>query len=356
MTTKTYTPDITRVVLAVLLLGLLISASFIVLQPFLLSLIWAAAIVIACWPLMLGVQRRLGDSRALAVVVMISILALLLMLPLIIALSTIISNVGVVSVQLQEIASHELPEPPEWLGDIPLVGPKLVQRWQKAISIDREEALTHLAPFIGSTVTWIAQQIGSLGLIVVHFILTIILTGILFAKGDGAAQGLMRLAGRLAPGRGEEALVLAGQAIRAVANGVILTALLQALMTIIGLLLAGVPHAVLFSALTFLLGVIQIGAGPVLIGVVVWLFYNGATFAAWAFLIWSVMIMVSDNFIRPFLIKRGANLPLILIFAGVIGGLLAFGVIGIFVGPVVLAVTYTLLGAWTNQGVGSVTP
>lgn len=347
MTSRASATDITRVVLAVLLLGILITASYLVLKPFLLALTWAATIVIASWRLMLLLQRRLGGSRGTAVLIMTVLLSVLLMVPIIAVLSTVIENIGTVSQKIQHVIAHEIHEPPQWLGDVPLIGPRIVEKWQKVAALKRDEIVSKLLPFVGTTLTWLVHKAGGLGLIVIHILLTILLCAVLYLKGEAAGRGLIMFAKRLAPGRGEEALILAAQAIRAVANGVILTALMQSALAFLGFLLCGVPYPLLLTALTFLLSVIQIGAGPVLIGAVIWLFYQDTTVAAWAFLVWAVLIMLADNLVRPFLIKRGADLPLILIFAGVIGGLLAFGVIGIFVGPVVLAVTYTLLVAWT---------
>ncbi|RIL08672.1 MAG: hypothetical protein DCC75_08315 [Proteobacteria bacterium] len=340
--------DITKIVLAVLVLGILITASFWVMQPFLPALVWAAMIVIATWPAMLLVQAKLRGSRTLAVTTMTLALTMVLVVPLTIAVWAIVENMGAVSQKVQEYTAQGVPAAPDWLKDVPIIGSRLVERWKQAAALGREEAMTSLAPYVGRAFTWLLQQIGGFGEVLLHFILTVILSAILYANGESSARGIVSFARALAQDRGEKAAILAAQAIRAVANGVIITALIQAIMTWLGLLVAGVPYAVILSSVTFLTCVIQIGAAPVLIGSIIWLFYYGSTFAAWAFLVWAIVIMVSDNLIRPFLIKRGANLPLILIFAGVIGGLIAFGIIGIFVGPVVLAISYTWMQSWID--------
>lgn len=342
--------DLTSIVFAVLIIGVLMSMSFWIVRPFLPALIWAATIVIASWRGMLAVQRRLRNRRPLAVLVMAVIQMLVIILPLSIAFVAIIDNIGTASDEVRHFFAHGIPDPPRWLADTPVVGPRLVKWWNESANVGKDEAIAKLAPFAGQSVSWLVDQIGSFGMILVHFILTVILSAVLYAKGEVAAASIMRLAHRLGQERGEQAVILAAQAIRAVASGVIVTALIQGVMAGVGLAFAGVPYALILGSLAFLLSVIQVGAGPILIGAVIWLFYYGSGFAAWAFLIWSVIIMAADNFIRPYLIKRGADLPLILIFAGVIGGLLSFGIIGIFVGPVVLAVSYTLLQAWIGHG------
>lgn len=147
--------------------------------------------------------------------------------------------------------------------------------------------------------------------------------------------------------------VLAGKAIRGVALGVGLTALVQSVLGGIGLAVAGVPAAAVLTAVMLLLCIAQLGPVLVLVPAVIWLFWSGQTLWGTALLFWTVIVATMDNFLRPVLIKKGADLPLLLIFAGVIGGLLAFGIIGLFIGPVVLAVTYTLLGSWVDTDPGS---
>jgi predicted PurR-regulated permease PerM len=154
---------------------------------------------------------------------------------------------------------------------------------------------------------------------------------------------------RLSGVRGDQSITLAAQSIRAVALGVVVTALVQALLGGVGLVMAGVPLAGFLTAVMFVLAVAQIGAGPVLIIATIWLYWKVDTTTATIFLVWAVFVGTIDNVLRPFLIKSGADLPLLLIFAGVIGGLLAFGVVGLFVGPVVLAVAYTEVVAWVQD-------
>jgi predicted PurR-regulated permease PerM len=141
---------------------------------------------------------------------------------------------------------------------------------------------------------------------------------------------------------------LAGKAVRGVALGIVVTALVQSFLGGIGLAVAGVPAPALLSAIMFILCVAQLGAGFVLIPAVIWLYWGGHNVWGTVLLVVTILVVSLDNFLRPMLIKKGADLPLVLIFTGVIGGLIAFGIIGIFIGPVVLAVTYRLLGAWVE--------
>jgi predicted PurR-regulated permease PerM len=188
----------------------------------------------------------------------------------------------------------------------------------------------------------------------VQFLMVVAFSAILYANGEGAARGVRRFARRLAAERGENSVILAGQAIRAVALGVGVTAVVQTVLAAIGLLVAGVPFAGLLSAAILMLCIAQLGPALVLFPAVGWLYWTGESTWGTVLLAWSLVVSLLDNVLRPVLIKKGADLPLLLIFAGVIGGILGFGLIGIFVGPVVLAVTYTLLEAWVEDGLGKV--
>jgi predicted PurR-regulated permease PerM len=193
-------------------------------------------------------------------------------------------------------------------------------------------------------------EAGSLGALLVPLLLTMALSTLLCARGESVAAGVLAFARRLAGGAGERVVVLSAGAVRGVALGIVVTALVQAAIGGIGLAVTGVPHPLLLASIMFVLAVAQIGPIPVLLGAVVWLYVSGQTVWAAVLLVWSLLTGSLDNVLRPMLIRSGADLPFILIFAGVLGGMLAFGLIGLFIGPVVLAVTYTLLQAWMAEG------
>jgi predicted PurR-regulated permease PerM len=177
----------------------------------------------------------------------------------------------------------------------------------------------------------------------------VVIAAILYARGETAARAVRHFARRLAGERGVNIAELAAASIRGVAMGVVVTAVLQSVLGGIGLAVVGIPAATLLTALMFLLAIAQVGVVPVLLPAVAWLFWSGATGWGVALLVWTVFVGTMDNVVRPWLIQRGADLPLLLIFAGVIGGLFAFGLVGIFIGPVVLAVTYTLVKVWMAE-------
>lgn len=351
---QTSTRDLTSIVLSVLVLGVFLLSSYWVLKPFLPAFVWATLIVVASWRSMLKMEALFSGSRKMAVFIMTVILALFLLLPIAVASYAILHYVGDVQAIAQDIIMNGIPDPPSWLSNVPIVGPSIIEKWNQAAVIRREEAVKQIAPHVVDVITWFALQIGGFGHLLIHLLLTIIFSALLYANGERVAAATVHFAMRLAGRRAENIVVLAGQAIRAVGHGVILTALAQTFLALVGLVLARIPYAIIISTIVFLLSIIQIGAIVPLIGVTIWLFYSDQTLVAWLFLIWSIVVMTVDNFMRPYLIKRGADLPLLLIFAGVIGGVIAFGLVGIFIGPVILAVSYTWLQAWVNENASMV--
>ena len=342
--------DLGRTTLMVLFITGLMLASFWVMQPFLPAILWATTLVLATWPLMLWVQRHAGNRRWLAVLIMTLGLLLLLLVPLWLAISTVVTNIDAVAAMVRQLFSMRVPSPPDWLATIPLVGAAIASAWARLTSAGIEEFLPKLAPYAGSLTQWFVSAAGSLGLIFVQFLLTSAIAAVMYAGGEKAGATVVRFGRRLAGDRGERAVHLAGQAIRSVALGVVVTALAQSVIAGIGLKVVGLPYAALLTALMFVLCLIQLGPALVLVPAVIWLYYSGAAVPATVLLLFTIVAMTVDQFIRPFLISRGVNLPLLLILAGVVGGLIAFGILGIFIGPTVLAVAYTLLDAWIAEG------
>ncbi len=343
--------EMARTTFGVLFIGLLLGTSLWILRPFLGPMIWATMVVVSTWPLMQRVQRLLWGRRALAVLVMTLLLLLLFVVPLVLAIVTIVGNAEQMVGWAKLAADYHLPDTtPAWLSGLPLVGAMADKAWQQAADLGLRDLLPRLSPYAGELTRWFVAQVGSIGVLLLQFLLTVVIAAVMYSRGDVGAIHVRRFARRLAGERGDGAVLLAGGAIRGVALGVGGTALAQTLLGGLGVALAGVPFATLLSALMFMMCIAQIGPMPVLLGAAVWSFYDGGTGWAVFLAVWALVVGTLDNVLRPFLIKMGADLPLLLIFAGVIGGLFAFGLVGIFVGPVMLAVGYTLLDAWMGDG------
>ena len=341
--------DLARTALQLVALAALVVASLWIVKPFLIAATWAATLAIATWPLLLRAQAWLFGRRALAVALLTLVLLLVLVVPLYLGIHAIVTNVDQLASLSESVASWSVPQPPDWLDGVPLVGAKLASQWREIASASSEELSTRVAPYAREAALWFVGQLGGVGTLFIHFLLTVALTALLYASGERAAQGALRFARRLAGERGERAARLAAAAVRAVALGIVVTATIQSALVALGFAVVGMPYAAILTAVSFLLAVAQIGPLPVLIGAVIWVYSTQGAGWGTGYLVWAVICGSVDNIVRPVLIKRGANLPLLLIFAGVIGGLLAFGVVGLFVGPVVLAVAYTLLLEWMDD-------
>jgi predicted PurR-regulated permease PerM len=341
--------DLVRLILAVLFIAGLLATSFWILWPFLPATIWATTLVVATWPLMLQVQRRLWHRRWLAVTVMTVALLLVFIGPFWLAVATITQNFSRIVGWANALASFRLPPPPVWLDHIPLFGSQLGLLWHRLEASGIDELAAKAAPYAGNAAGWLAGLLSGFGIAIVQFLLTLIIAAVLYAGGEHAAILAERFGHRLAGERGLQSVRLAGQAIRSVALGVVVTALLQSVLGGLGLAIAGTPLAPVLTAVMFILCIAQLGPGLVLIPAVVWFYWSGG--AGWGtfLLVWSIIVISLDNIVRPLLIRKGAHIPLILLLAGVIGGLIAFGLVGIFLGPVVLAVGYTLLQAWLEE-------
>ncbi len=346
MTHRPPSRDLTRITLSVLFIGALLAATFWILQPFLLAMIWATTIVIATWPVMLRFQGWLSGKRSLAVAIMTLGLMLVFIVPFSLAVGTIVGNSDQIVNWAKGLAAYTLPTPPDWVGKLPLVGTRLSETWQDFAAAGPEGLRARLAPHTGAILKWFAGQAGSLGMMFVQFLLTVIIAAVLYAGGETAAGAARRFAFRLAGQRGEEVAILAAKTIRGVALGVVLTALVQSLIGGVGLLVAGVPLPGLLAAVIFILALAQLPPFLVMGPAVFWLYWKGDPVWGTVLLVWTIVVAGVDNILRPLLIRKGVDLPLLLIFSGVLGGLVAFGIIGLFIGPVVLAVTYTLLESW----------
>ena len=341
--------DLTRITLAILVLGLMIVMCLWILQPFFAATVWATMIVVATWPMMQGVQARLGGQRWAAVTVMTLAMLLVLVVPIVLALATIADHADQMVEWSKAIAAAGIPSPPGWVEQVPLVGKKIAREWQQLAAISSEDLVARVTPYVSPAVRWFAAQAGSLGLMMLQFLLIVVITAILYSMGETAARSVRRFARRLADERGERSVVLAGQAIRAVALGIVVTALAQSTFAGIGLAVTGVPYAAGLTAIIFVLCIAQLGPLLVLAPAVGWLYWTGDPVWGTVLLVWTVVVSLMDNFLRPVLIRQGSDLPLLLILVGVIGGLISMGVIGLFVGPTVLAVAYRLLESWISD-------
>jgi predicted PurR-regulated permease PerM len=291
-----------------------------------------------------------GKRQWLATLIMTTLILLALILPFALAVSTLLDVTNRIPEIVADFTTRGLGPPPEWLANIPAVGAKLTARWQELAAGGRDALIEAAQPYAGAAATWAISITGGLGMVMVNIFLIIILVAILYSQGETAARGALAFGFRLGGERGMDTMRLAAQAVRSVALGVVVTALVQSVLAGLALWLCGIPQAPVLAAVVFMLGIAQLGPLPVMVPAIAWLYWTDHPGAATVLLILAIPIGALDNVLRPILIRRGVQLPMLLIIAGVIGGLIGFGVMGLFVGPVLLAATYTLAKSWVAEG------
>jgi predicted PurR-regulated permease PerM len=328
-------------------LAALAVACVLVLRPFFSAILWAAILTFTTWPLYLRLRARLGDRMPLAASLMTTAIVLALLVPIALAAIGLAENAETLMQVVKGLLDRGLPGPPAWVASLPLVGASLQERWA-AMAAESGSLAQAVQPFMGSTRTWLLAAAQALLEGMVTLLLSTFICFFLYRDGDAIASRSRRLVTRLA-GAGALRLVDVAEAtIRGVVYGIIGTAFAQAVLQVIGLLIAGVPGALILGALTFFLSVVPFGPPLVWLGAAAWLWFEGSVGWAVFTLLWGALLVSTiDNVIKPYLISRGANLPFVLVLLGVLGGVLAFGFIGVFIGPTLLAVAYRLVLEWS---------
>jgi predicted PurR-regulated permease PerM len=344
----TFRSELISNALMLTVVGALGFAVLAVLRPFLPAILWAMIIVVATWPLMLRVQRLLGGRRGLAVAVMSGGLFVVIVAPVGWLLGTLIARLPELRDLANRVVTEPWPSPPAWLARLPY-GDHLVAAWQQAALRTADDWAASIKPYISDVAVWLSHHLGTLGGITLDFVLMLALVVVYYQHGEALAGRIQKFAQRVGGTRGVESMQLAAQAMRAIAAGVVVTALVEAILSGLGLWVAGVPAAAVLTSVIFVLCVMQIGAMPVLVPAVLWLIYQDHIGWAVALGAWTALMSAGDGLLRSWLIQRGARLSFMLILGGVLGGLLAFGIAGIFIGPVLLAVAQRITDSWMDE-------
>ena len=328
----------------VVLLGL---GCLLILKPFISAALWAAILCFTTWPLFSHLAQMLGGRRGLAALIATLALAATIAAPFVILGSTLASNLSDLAAATEKLYEAGPPAPPAWVARIPLVGGKLSDYWLTLTqsSAIRLQELAKLLPTVKTFAVGSGKLIGS-G--IMQILLSLFIAFFFYRDGETLAAQLSAGIYRIGGERGNELLELAGATVRAVVYGIIGTALIQGGLAAFGFLISGVPGAAFLGFVTFLMAMIP--GGPLLVALpaAYWLYRQGASGWAVFMIVWGTMDSSIDNVIKPLLIKRGVDTPIILVMLGVFGGAMAFGLIGLFIGPTVLALGYTLYLEWTS--------
>jgi predicted PurR-regulated permease PerM len=325
------------------LVVLLATACLAILRPFLPLIAWGIVIAIATYPAYKKLRGWLGGRGNLAAVLCTLAFLAVLIVPVILLAETMIEGVGTLSAQLKD-GNLSIPPPPDRIATWPIVGPPLHNAWNMAAT-NLTGLLQSLRPQLRPIVSWLISASAGLGLTVLQFVLSIVVAGVLLANASGGAAVTRSLSSRLFGSQGPEFQELAGATIRSVVNGIIGVAAIQTVAAGLGFLVVGIPGAGLWTLFFLFAAILQAGT-IVLIPAVIYVFAIASTTKAVLFLLWCVVVGVMDNVLKPLLLGRGVAVPIAVIFLGAIGGFLAIGIIGLFIGAVVLSVGYKLFLAW----------
>ena len=334
-------------ILAWAVLLALVIGCLVVLWPFVSALLWAVVLSFSVWPLYRRLVRWLGNRRTLAALVMTLTMVLVVLLPFVIVGLTLADNVKELTAATRNWIEGSPSAAPSWLAKVPIVGPQATDYWQ-SLAQDTAKFWSEAQRLIEPVSAWLLKTGLALGGGLIELALSIFIAFFFFRDGVFLSQRLTASVERIAGERGQHLLTVAGRTIRGVVYGILGTALAQAMMAGIGFLIAGVPGAALLALLTFFCSVVPIvGTALVWLPAAIWLFHQGSTGWGVFMLIWGVGVGNLDNIVKPWLISQGSEMPFVLIFFGVLGGALAFGFIGVFLGPTLLAVGFRLVKEWS---------
>jgi predicted PurR-regulated permease PerM len=336
--------EVIQIAIRLALIAFLYYWSSILLQPFIPILVWAVVLAVALYPTYDWLSVHLGHRpRTAAFVITIVMLAVFLGPATWLGLG-LVEGLGNLSGYLSS-GEMKIPSPPDSVGDWPFVGKRVYEFWSQA-SLNLEAAFRQVAPHLKPLTGAILAFAGSAGTGTLKFLASVVITGFLLPSGPRLADATRKMLVKITPERRTDFLALAGATIRTVTQGVIGVAVLQSLLAGIGLKMAGVPHAGVLAFAVLVLAIVQVGAAPVFLPVAVWIWMVKDPGTAALITVYLVLVGLTDNVLKPLLMGRGLSTPVLVIFVGVLGGTLAHGIVGLFVGPIILAVAWELLMAW----------
>ena len=325
------------------LITLLVAWCFLILQPFVIIILWGMIIAIALFPAYRWLTEKLGERRKIAATLLCGGLLVVIVLAGLMLADSLIAGASSLREQFQ--SGFVLPPVPEQVAGWPLVGKPIAEIWTAART-NLAAVLSEHLPELRGLAVWVLQSAMSAGGALLTFVVSTIIAGFFLATSEAGAGLAMNIGRKLTGDRGDEFVKDAEMTIRNVAQGILGVALIQALIAGLGFAVAGVPAAGLWTLLCVFMSVIQIGIGPVAIPIAIYMFYTADTLTATLLAIWLAFALVIDNVLKPLLLGRKAPVPMLVVFLGSIGGFILSGIIGLFVGAVVLSLGYKLFLAW----------
>jgi predicted PurR-regulated permease PerM len=344
---KAYTGPAIDIAIRIGILALLIALCFKILRPFIFPVMWGTILAIALYPACRGLSSVMGGRVKLASAIIAAVMLLGIILPSIRMAGSLVDGTKYINERIQH-SETIVPPPPDNIDTWPLIGETLKSEWLEA-SANLKATLTRFQPQLKAISLRLLKLAMGTALGLVQFALSIIIAGIFMANAKGSGNMVRNLFVRLAGERGADFADISTKTVRNVVKGILGVAIIQALLAGTGFLLAGVPGAGLWAFLCLFLAIIQIGIFPVVIPVIIYMFYSADLLTAGLLTGWLILVSLLDNLLKPILLGRGAPVPMLVIFLGAIGGFLAMGFIGLFVGAVILSIGFKLFRVWLDD-------
>jgi predicted PurR-regulated permease PerM len=329
--------------------ALLLVYCYRVVQPFIQPFAWAAILAVAINPVYLRLRHALGGRAGPAAAALVVTSLLVLAIPTILITANLVESSAEMAGRIQD-GTVRVPPPPSSVADWPLVGERVHAFWATA-SVNLEAAVHEAGPAVKAVAHWLLKTSAGAGKGIVIFMLSLVIAGFLLSYQESVAGVANTVARRLFHERGEGLVELSRNTVESVTRGILGVALIQATLSGIGLLAAGVPAAGLWALLVLLMAVVQLPPILILGPIIVYVFASSPTLVAILFALWTVPVSFSDNLLKPLLLGRGASVPTLVIFVGAIGGFMLEGVIGLFLGAIAVALVFTLLKVWLEDAI-----
>jgi len=320
---------------------------FTIIEPFVLIIAWGVIVAVALHPIFAKTAAALGGRNKLSAFLYAGVLVAILVVPTYLLADSLLASAQVLT-EAGETGDLHIPPPPESVADWPLIGEDFYAFWQDAAA-NLPKLLEDFAPQVKAVGAWLLSTVTGTGLTILQFVISFIIAGVFLATAETGGKAAQSLAVRLAGNRGPEFANLASGTIRNVALGIVGVSLVQTALLSLGFLVIGLPGAGFWALVTLILCIVQIGPTLVAVPAIIYVFSTADTLPASIFAVWTFVMMICDSFLKPLVFGRGASVPTLVIFLGAIGGMLAYGIIGLFVGAVVLAVGHALFKAWLED-------
>jgi predicted PurR-regulated permease PerM len=323
---------------------------FKMLAPFLSPILWGMIIAITAYPMFAALRTRLGNRGKVASMLVTLLFLCIVLVPSILLAESLVEGIQHFRETLQEGESL-IPPPGDKVKNWPAFTKPVVDVWQSASDNLQGVAVKYKDQLVSGG-KYILALIGKTGVGILEFVVSILLAGVFLAYSKEGETMLRSIFVKLAGDKGHELAAVSEGTIRSVVKGILGVAFVQTFMAGLGFFIAGVPAAGLWTFFCLIFAIIQVGVGPIVIPVIIYLFNTADTTTAVVFLIWGIIIMISDNILKPILLGRGAPVPMLVVFLGSIGGFIASGFLGLFLGAVILSLGYKLFQTWIAKDNG----